>query len=123
MDHCTEQQLAEARDLIRPTIRQLTGMRPKFSEGTPQRTLLERRVRAFQLSVALIERELCGGEGAVTCGREDLEEALRAIESTLRKSVKIPPKLKEGSAQRALLLRRIRAYEIAAALLRGALGP
>jgi hypothetical protein len=121
MDQCTEQQLAEARDLIEPTTRQLAKMQPKFNEGTPQRTLLERRIQAFRLSIALIERELHGGEGPVPFAREDLEEAFRAIESTLHKSVKIPQKLKEGSAQRALLLRRIAAYEIAAELLRRAL--
>ncbi len=49
--------------------------------------------------------------------KEELNEALRAIVSTIGKCEKVLPKLKPGTAQRTLLERRIKAFRIAAALI------
>lgn len=49
--------------------------------------------------------------------KEDLKEALRAIESTISKCEKVQPKLKEGAAQHTLLIRRIKALQIASSLI------
>jgi len=49
--------------------------------------------------------------------RHDYEEALRAISSTLGKCLKVKPKLQRGSPQHTLLVRRIKALRIAAALI------
>jgi hypothetical protein len=54
--------------------------------------------------------------------KEELEEALRAISSTISKCEKIEPKLNEGTSQHTLLVRRIRAFRIASALIIEALG-
>lgn len=54
--------------------------------------------------------------------KEDLEEALRAIASTISKCEKVQPKLKEGSPQHTLLIRRIKALSIASALIKRELG-
>jgi hypothetical protein len=54
--------------------------------------------------------------------KEELEEALRAIGSTLSKCEKVLPKLKEGTSQHTLLIRRIRALRIASALIERELG-
>jgi hypothetical protein len=48
---------------------------------------------------------------------EDLEEALRAIASTISKCEKVQPKLKRGTPQHTLLKRRIKALYIASALI------
>lgn len=50
--------------------------------------------------------------------KEDLEEALRAIASTISKCEKVQPKLKQGSSQHTLLIRRIKALTIASALIK-----
>ena len=50
--------------------------------------------------------------------KEDLEEALRAIASTISKCEKVRPKLKEGTSQHTLLIRRIKALNIASALIK-----
>ena len=50
--------------------------------------------------------------------KEDLEEALRAIDSTIRKCEKVQPKLKEGTSQHTLLIRRIKALNIASVLIK-----
>ena len=49
--------------------------------------------------------------------REELEEALRAIVSTINKCEKALPKLKENSAQQTLLKRRIKALQISVDLI------
>ena len=50
--------------------------------------------------------------------KEELEEALRAINSTISKCDKIMPKLKPGSSQHSLLNRRIKALNIALELIK-----
>lgn len=50
--------------------------------------------------------------------KEDLNEALRAISSTISKCEKVQPKLKPGTAQHTLLVRRIKAFNIASALIK-----
>ena len=53
--------------------------------------------------------------------KEELEEALRAITSTINKCEKVQPKLKQGTSQHTLLIRRIKALQIASALITQAL--
>jgi hypothetical protein len=53
--------------------------------------------------------------------KEELEEALRAITSTVSKCEKVQPKLKQGTSQHTLLVRRIKALNIAASLITQAL--
>jgi hypothetical protein len=54
--------------------------------------------------------------------KEDLDEALRAIASTISKCEKVQPKLKPGTSQHTLLIRRIKALQIASALTKRELG-
>ncbi len=49
--------------------------------------------------------------------KEELEEALRAIASTISKCEKVQPKLKQGTSQHTLLIRRINAFNIASSLI------
>ncbi len=49
--------------------------------------------------------------------KEELEEALRAIASTIGKCEKVEPKLRQGTAQHTLLIRRIKALRIASLLI------
>lgn len=65
---------------------------------------------------------LRAGELMETYTQMELEEALRAIDSTISKCEKIRPKLKPGSSQHTLLVRRIKALNIAATLIKRELG-
>lgn len=49
---------------------------------------------------------------------EELKEAIRSIESTISKCEKVLPKLKQGTSQHTLLIRRIKAFQIALSLLK-----
>jgi hypothetical protein len=53
--------------------------------------------------------------------KEELEEALRAISSTISKCEKVQPKLKPGTSQHTLLMRRIKSLQIASSLITQAL--
>jgi hypothetical protein len=53
--------------------------------------------------------------------QEELEEALRAIASTISKCEKVQPKLKPGTSQHTLLVRRVKALNIASSLITQAL--
>ena len=55
---------------------------------------------------------------AETFTKQDLEEALRAIASTISKCEKVQPKLRQGTSQHTLLARRIRALQVASVLIR-----
>ncbi len=53
--------LTDLEDAIQTTlsfIRQIEKVKPNFAEGTPQHTLAVRRIRAFEIAVALMEREM-----------------------------------------------------------------
>jgi hypothetical protein len=54
--------------------------------------------------------------------KDELDEALRAIASTISKCEKVQPKLKQGSSQHTLLVRRIKALRVASALIERELG-
>jgi hypothetical protein len=54
--------------------------------------------------------------------KDELEEALRSIVSTIGKCEKVQPKLKQGTSQHTLLTRRIKALDIASALIEKELG-
>lgn len=58
MDSFTSEELKEALRALESTISKCEKALPKLKEGTPQRTLLTRRIKALQISIALIKREL-----------------------------------------------------------------
>lgn len=49
---------------------------------------------------------------------DELQEALRSIESTISKCEKVLPKLKPGTSQHTLLVRRIKALQISTTLIK-----
>jgi hypothetical protein len=54
-------ELAEAHRAIASTLGKCEKIVPKLRPGTAQHTLLDRRIRALEIALALIERELAGG--------------------------------------------------------------
>ena len=54
----SEEELHEARRAIVSTIGKCEKVLPKLKPGTSQHTLLVRRIKALQISVALINKEL-----------------------------------------------------------------
>ena len=58
MGSYTKEELKEALRAIASTISKCEKVQPKLKAGTPQHTLLVRRIKALQIAVALIEKEL-----------------------------------------------------------------
>jgi hypothetical protein len=54
--------------------------------------------------------------------KDELQEALRSITSTISKCEKTLPKLRPGTAQHTLLTRRIAAFHIASVLIAREIG-
>jgi hypothetical protein len=54
----SKEELEEAVQIIPSFIQKIEKVMPKFREGTPQHTLAIRRIKAFHIASALIEREL-----------------------------------------------------------------
>ncbi|MGI5935352.1 MAG: hypothetical protein ACOX7I_00880 [Oscillospiraceae bacterium] len=52
-----------------------------------------------------------------TCTHEELAEALHAINSTIGKCEKVLPKLRKGTSQHTLTVRRIQALRISSELI------
>jgi hypothetical protein len=55
-----KEELEEARRTIISTINKCEKALPKLKKNSAQQTLLKRRIKALQISVDLIERELSG---------------------------------------------------------------
>jgi len=51
-------ELREALESLSSTLRKCEKSFEKLKQGTSQHTLLERRIKAFKISISLIEREL-----------------------------------------------------------------
>ena len=58
MEAYTKEELQEAFQAIDSTIRKCEKVQPKLKPGTSSHTLLCRRIKAFTIALALIEREL-----------------------------------------------------------------
>jgi len=52
----TDQELAEALRSIESTLAKCEKVLPKLALGSPQHTLLARRIKAFQIAVTLIKQ-------------------------------------------------------------------
>jgi len=58
MDTLTKEELQESRRAIDSTIGKCEKAQLKVKAGSPQHTLLTRRIKAFYIASALIQREL-----------------------------------------------------------------
>ena len=67
----TREELAEARRSIDSTLRKCEALE-KLLPGTSPHTLTVRRIRAFRIALALIDREMDGTEIPGPEGKEDL---------------------------------------------------
>ena len=68
----TREELAEARRSIDSTLRKCEKALEKLRPATSPHTLTGRRIRAFRIALALIDREMDGTEIPGPEGKEDL---------------------------------------------------
>lgn len=128
MNHFESEELTEAIRSIASTLSKSEKALGKLKEGTAQHTMTVRAIKAYFTAMELIGRESeaseanAKGAGDFPQGKytkEELEDALQAIASANSRCESVLPKLKPGSSQHTLTVRRIKAFSIATELIRG----
>lgn len=118
----TIEELEEALRSITSTISKSEKAQLKLKANTFQHTRLVREIKAYCIATELIKRESEGNisedlvESKYT--NQELEEAIQAIASAVGRCEEVLPKLKTGSSQHTLTIRRIKAFHITADLIK-----
>jgi len=112
----SEVDLSEAARAISSALSKSEKAILKLKEGTSQFRLTAENIRAFQIALALIQREQ-GAQAALVFDKDELSRARAAFNSTRSRVENILPKFAAGTPQHTLAARRIRAFEIAACLI------
>lgn len=94
MEKYLQAEIDSALQLISSTISKCEKMQVKFAEGTSQYSLLKNRIKALNISKALI-----GNEGATQYTQQELEKALSPVVSIINKTEKAQMKYSEGTAE------------------------
>jgi len=112
----SEVDLSEAARAITSAFMKSEKALLKLREGSPQYRLTAENIRAFQIALALIQREQ-GVPEAFAFNKEELASAQVAYASMIARVKKVQPKFAPGTPQHTLTVRRIRAFEIAEHLI------
>jgi DNA-binding XRE family transcriptional regulator len=113
MKKYTEEELAEALQLVSSTISNCEKMQPKFAEGTSQHTLLKNRIKALYISKSLITNE----DVIDKYTKEELMKALPPVSSIIHKCEKAQLKFVNGTSQHTRLRKIIKAMYISKSLI------
>ncbi len=112
----SEIELSEAARAISSALHKSEKAFLRLKENSPQFRLTAENIRAFQIALALIQREQGVPEAPAFTG-EELLQARAALSSTISRVERILPKFAAGSPQHTLAVRRIWAFETAIQLM------
>ena len=122
MEQFSDFERSEARRAIESALHKSEKALLKLKQGSFSHTLTARGIAAYQIALELLqpETEAKGNEPASAHNHtpHELDDAIRFFASTIARVEKILPKFAEGTPQHTLAVRRIRAFEIAEALIR-----
>ena len=118
MHSFTETELREAARAIASTRMKSEKAILKLKEGSAQQRRTARGIAAYSLALALISRELGEQQALPECSAETLAQAQDAFAFAATRVEAILPKFAAGTPQHTLAVRRLRAFEIAQALIR-----
>jgi hypothetical protein len=113
----SELELREAARAIASTRMKSEKAIVKLKDGSAQQRLTARGVAACSLSLALIARELGETPEQTHFTNESLKQAAEAFAFAIARVNSVLPKFAAGTPQHTLAVRRIRAFEIAVALI------
>ncbi|XUX00477.1 MAG: hypothetical protein TUN42_00425 [Dehalogenimonas sp.] len=120
MSAFTKTELESAQKALLSAIRKSEKVQATLSQKQPpptsQLTMVSQRLKVLRLSSSLIAR-MPKQDITEIYPKEDLEEALRTLPLIIRQIEKIQANFKEGSSQYTLAVRRIKAFNIAIALI------
>jgi len=106
---------AEALRVFKSSIAKCEKARTKLKEGSPQRKWVDRQLEAFYIAVALIEKL------PKQYVKSEQEAARGTLKLLIEKCEKLQGKFVELSPQRTLAGRRLKAFEMAVALINAAI--
>jgi len=110
----TTEEKEQAVKAFKSSIRKCEKARTKLSEASPQRKWVDKQLNVFYIAVALIESEL-GEERRFS--EPELQNAADTISSLITKCEPLMTKFKDGSPQKTLAVRRMKAFQMAAKLI------
>lgn len=113
----SESELREAARAIASTRMKSEKAILKLKEGSAQQQLTARGIAAYSLALQLISRELGEPQEPILYTIESLEQAIEAFAFAVARVESILPKFAAGTPQHTLAIRRLRAFEIAQALI------
>ncbi|AGA56949.1 hypothetical protein Theco_0748 [Thermobacillus composti KWC4] len=109
-----QEELERTVALLTSTIAKCEKMQQKFTEGSSRHSLLKNRIKALQISKALLTND----PSADYTSRE-LREALPPVQSIIHKTTKAQRKYEQGSPKYNQFEPLIRAMEISKACIEG----
>lgn len=112
MDEYTDVEIREARAPIASLLSKSEKSRQKVAPGTWQHSMLENNIRALRIVSPLINE--AGGD-SVELARDDLDSALRALDSMIERVAETEAKFAPGTSQYSLQRNRLKALRIARA--------
>ena len=114
------EELAEAIRAFKSSIGKCEKAQIKLKENSPQRKWVNRQLEAYYIAVSLIEK-MADDEKRVDklYTEPELSNAAKTIEQLIVRCEMLPTKFKNGSPQNTLALRRLSAFRLAAALIKG----
>ena len=115
MDNYTTGELQEALRPIASLISKSQKAQQKLVPGTWQHTMLRDNLRALHIASVLMNKET---DDTASFTQDDLEEALAAFTSMISKTDKAQAKFTPGTSQYTLLANRLKALQIAEALIK-----
>jgi len=122
MDKYTKEELQEAIRAITSTINKSKKALLKLKAGAWQHTMTEQALKADNIAIALLNRELAINPDKGTCKskytEEELKNALEAVTSVMSRVEKVQPKFEAGTPQHTLAVRRIKALSISSAFIK-----
>lgn len=118
----TPEELKEATKAFKSSISKCEKAREKLKDGSPQKKWVDRQLEAFYIAVSLIEN-LPDEERHITgqYAEPKLHNAGETYELLIEKCEKLLTKFKNSSPQKTLAARRLKAFQIATALITGEL--
>jgi len=117
----TKEEWEGALRAITSTLHKSEKVQLKLKAGTMQHTMTAQGIKAYNIAIELIERELKAKTITDLCEnknkKEELKEAVEVLSSAIGRVEKVLPKFSTGTSQHTLAIRRIKAFHMATELI------
>lgn len=114
----TPKELEEAIRAFKSSISKCEKVQIKLEEGSWQKKWVDKQLGAFYIAVTLLENSFQEEQNmAVHYAEPELKNAGNTHKLLINKCEKLLTKFKDGSSQKTLAVRRLKAFGIAAALI------